>query len=72
MVQKSARNEAVAAVQAKAKALKEQQRSRLDSRHYYLFELVGERLQLAPNAIEEFILEGDQVKPGISHSVNSV
>lgn len=61
MAQKSARNEAVAAVQAKAKALKEQQRSRLDNRHYYLFEIVGDRLQLDPNAIEEFILEGDQV-----------
>lgn len=61
MVQKSARTEAVAAVQAKAKALKEKQRARLDSRHYYLFEIVAERLQLDPNTVEEFILDGDQV-----------
>lgn len=61
VVQKSARSEAVGAVQAKAKALKEQQRSRLDSRHYYLFEIVAERLQLNPSIVEEFILDGDQV-----------
>lgn len=61
MVQKPAHNEAVAAVQAKAKALKEQHRTRLDSRHYYLFEIVAERLQLDPTTVEEFILDGDQV-----------
>jgi predicted nucleic acid-binding protein len=61
VVQKSARNEAVVAVQAKAKALKEQQRTRLDSRHYYLMEIVAERLQLDANVVEEFLLEGDQV-----------
>lgn len=61
MVQKSARNEAVSVVQAKAKAMKEQQRSRLDSRHYYLLEIVAERLQLNQSTVEEFILDGDQV-----------
>ena len=65
MVQKAARNEAVAGVQAKAKALKEQHRTRLDSRHYYLFDIVSERLQLDSNTVEDFILDGDQVKAGI-------
>lgn len=61
VVQKGARNESVAAVQAKTKALREQQRSRLDSRHHYMFEIVGERLQLDSNTVEEFVLDGDQV-----------
>lgn len=62
MTQKSTRNETVAAVQAKAKALKEQQRSRLDSRHYYMFEIVADRLDLDVSVVEEFILDGDQVR----------
>ena len=61
---KATRNESIAAVQAKAKALKEQQRTRLDSRHYYLFEIVGERLQLDPNTVEDYVLDGDQVEFG--------
>lgn len=61
MVQKSAHSEAVGALQAKAKALKEKQRSRLDSRHYHMFDLVAERLRLDPNTVEEFILDGEQV-----------
>lgn len=61
MVQKPVRNEAVGAVQAKAKALKEQQRTRLDSRHFYMFEIVAERLQLDSNSVEDYILDGDQV-----------
>ena len=61
MSQKSVRNETVAAVQAKAKALKEQQRSRLDSRHYYMFEIVADRLQIESTVVEEFVLDGDQV-----------
>lgn len=60
VVQKAARNEAVA-VQAKTKAIREQQRSRLDNRHHYIFELVGERLQLDSSTVEEFVLDGDQV-----------
>lgn len=62
IVQKTARsNESVAAMQAKAKALKEQQRSRLDSRHYYMIEIVADRLQLDTEIVEEFLLDGDQV-----------
>ncbi len=61
MAQKSVRNETVAAVQAKAKALKEQQRSRLDSRHYYMFDIVADRLQMDSSTVEEFVLDGDQV-----------
>lgn len=60
VVQKAARNEAVA-VQAKTKALKEQQRSRLDSRHYYMLDIVSERLQLESSVVEDYILDGDQV-----------
>lgn len=61
MVQKAARNDTAATLQAKSKALKEQQRSRLDSRHSYLIDIVAERLQLESNLVEEFILDGDQV-----------
>ena len=61
MVQKTARNDIAATLQAKSKALKEQQRSRLDTRHSYLIEIVAERLQLDSNIVEEFILDGDQV-----------
>ena len=61
MVQKTARNDTAAILQAKSKALKEQQRSRLDTRHSYLIEIVAERLQLDSNIVEEFILDGDQV-----------
>lgn len=61
MAQKTARNESIAAAQAKTKALREQQRSRLDSRHHYILEIVAERLQLDSNAVEEYMLDGDQV-----------
>ena len=61
VITKTSRNESVAAVQAKSKAFKEQQRARLDSRHYYMFEIIGERLQLDSNTVEEFMLDGDQV-----------
>lgn len=60
---KGGRNETVAAVQAKTKALKEQQRARLDNRHQYMLEIVAERLQLESSTVEEFILDGDQVSP---------
>lgn len=61
MVQKAARNDTAATLQAKSKALKEKQRSRLDSRHSYLIDIVAERLQLESNIVEEFVLDGDQV-----------
>lgn len=59
--QKSARNEAVA-VQAKAKALREAQRARLDGRHQYMLELVADRLQLELSTVEDYMLDGDQVQ----------
>ena len=59
-VQKNTRNEAVA-LQAKAKALREQQRARLDGKHKYMIGLVAGRLKLEVSAVEDFLLDGDQV-----------
>ena len=59
-VQKNARNEAIA-LQAKAKALREQQRTRIDARHKYILGLVADRLDLELSAVEDFMLDGDQV-----------
>ncbi len=59
-VQRTARNEAIA-LQAKAKAIREAQRGRLDSRHSYMLGLVADRLSLEQGTVEEFILDGDQV-----------
>lgn len=47
--------------QARIKALREQQRSRLDGRHKYVVNLVAIRLGLTEAAVEEFLLDGDQV-----------
>ncbi len=60
-VQKTARNEAVA-VQVRAKALREHQRSRIDGRHQYILDLVADRLQLELSVVEDFMLDGDQVE----------
>ena len=60
-MQKSVRNEAVAAVQAKAKALRELQRGRIDGRHRYILDLVANRLSLSISVVEEFMLDGHQV-----------
>lgn len=59
-VQKNARNEAIA-LQAKAKALREQQRARIDGRHKYILGLVADRLELELSLVEDFMLDGDQV-----------
>ena len=59
-VQKNARNEAIA-LQAKAKALREQQRTRIDGRHKYILGLVADRLELDQSVVEDFMLDGDQV-----------
>ena len=59
-VQKNARNEAIA-LQAKAKALREQQRTRIDGRHKYILGLVADRLDLELSAVEDFMLDGDQL-----------
>ena len=59
-VQKNARNEAIA-LQAKAKALREQQRTRIDARHKYILGLVADRLDLELSTVEDFMLDGDQV-----------
>lgn len=61
LVPKTSRNEAIA-VQAKAKAMREQQRDRIDARHRYILELVADRLNLEVAAVEEFMLDGDQVR----------
>ena len=48
-------------VQARAKALREHQRARLDARHKYVLGLVANRLDLEESAVEDFMLDGDQV-----------
>lgn len=47
--------------QMRAKAFREQQRNRIDGRHKHLFAVVAEVLKLEPGAVEEFMLDGDQV-----------
>ena len=63
-MQKILRNEGPASLQAKVKALRERQRARLDARHHYMLEMVAERLELAVNVVEEFMLDSDQVRIG--------
>lgn len=48
--------------QARAKALRETQRARLDARHKYLLGLVAERLNVEESAVEDFMLDGDQAR----------
>ncbi len=59
-VQRVARNEA-AILQARAKAIRENQRGRLDPRHGYMLDLVADRLSMDPSIVEDFMLDGDQV-----------
>ena len=47
--------------QARVKALKEQQRNRLDTRHKYVIGIVADRLGLDEAVVEDFLLDGDQV-----------
>ena len=65
-MQKNSRNEAIA-VQARAKALREQQRTRLDARHKYVLGLVANRLDLEESVVEDFMLDGDQVGITLAH-----
>ncbi len=55
-------------LQARVKALREQQRAKLDSRHKYILSLVAERLQLEASVVEDFMLDGEQVH-AISHQL---
>ncbi len=57
-------------LQARAKALREQQRSKLDSRHKYILSLVAERLQLEASVVEDFMLDGEQVR-AVSHQLRA-
>ena len=43
------------------KALREHQRARLDARHKYVLGLVANRLDLEESAVEDFMLDGEQV-----------
>ena len=43
------------------KAHREQQRTRIDARHKYIITCVADRLELEEQAVEEFLLDGDQV-----------
>lgn len=59
-MQKNTRNKNLA-LQIRAKTIREQQRSRLDGRHKYLLSLVADRVGLEEAAVEDFMLDGDQV-----------
>lgn len=48
--------------QVKAKAFRESQRRRLDGRHKHLFTVVAERVGLEAGVVEDFMLDGDQVR----------
>lgn len=45
----------------RAKALRDGQRERLDSRHRYILSYVSDSLKLETSAVEEYMLDGDQV-----------
>lgn len=47
--------------QARAKAIRDVQRGRIDGRHKYMFNLLGNYFKLDAAAVEEFMLDGDQV-----------
>ena len=51
--------------QMKAKAQREQQRNRIDGRHKHLFTVVGEMVKLDPNTVEEYMLDGNQVRGAV-------
>ena len=48
--------------QQKLKEEKEAKRATLDSRHQFLFSTVATKLRIPENEVEDFILEGTQVK----------
>ena len=47
--------------QARAKVIRDAQRGRIDGRHKYMFNLIGNCFKLDTPAIEDFMLDGDQV-----------
>lgn len=48
-------------LKAKLKEEREQKRSSLDERHYFILQIVADRLGLEKNEVEDAILEGNQV-----------
>lgn len=48
--------------QARAKAHKEQRRARIDARHKHIFSILSETLDLDQLAVEEYVLDGNQVR----------
>lgn len=46
----------------RAKAIRDGQRERLDPRHKYILSFVADKLKLEPSTVEEYMLDGDQVK----------
>lgn len=46
---------------AKLKEERDAKRSRLDDRHFHIFQIVNDRLGLEKNEVEEACLEGNQV-----------
>jgi dynein heavy chain len=53
--------ESVKIKQARMKALRERQRSRLDGRHKYIITLVALRVSLTDAEVEDFLLDGNQL-----------
>ena len=48
--------------QQRLKEEKEVKRATLDSRHQYVFSVVATKLCLEESQVEDFVLEGDQVR----------
>ena len=48
-------------IQLRLKEHREAQRSKLDQKHRYVFSVVAVHLQLEQAAVEDFLLDGDQV-----------
>lgn len=55
------------AQQARAKAHKEQRRTRIDARHKHIFSILSETLELDQLAVEEYALDGNQVRNSKSY-----
>lgn len=50
------------------KALREQQRLRLDARHRYMIDLVALQVGLSASDVEDYLLDGNQVIQNVAVS----
>lgn len=59
-------------VQQRLKEEKEAKRTLLDSRHQFLFGNVATKLQMEESKVEDFVLEGDQVRSICHGTLNCI